>query len=210
MRQPVGIASSCLSIAFILCLLSASGLAEEPPSPLAKPSDSTGKETMKPGQDGVVANGAYEYWAKFPIGTSTTQEEEITLYDGKQIHRTIVTNLVSRTNEQLKLSYAVTEKTTSFVDVPATLPATAVARVDTNSMTQGQEAISVQDQSVSSEWVRAVSLVDDMTTERTVWTSRDVPGGVVKETVIKKKGNEIVSSSTLKLVSFENPPTKAR
>ena len=70
-------------------------------------------------------------------------------------------------------------------------------------VTEGAEEIDVKGKKVSSEWVQAVTSNGDEVTTEKVWTARDIPGGLVKRTMTRKKGDTVTSVSVLELVEYK-------
>ena len=63
----------------------------------------------------------------------------------------------------------------------------------------------VQGKKVTAHWVEAVTKAGDEITTRKVWSAREIPGGVVKETIVRKKGDQLLSDSVLEIVRIKVP-----
>jgi hypothetical protein len=68
------------------------------------------------------------------------------------------------------------------------------------SVTEGKEVVDVDGKQVEAEWVEATATNGDETVVEKVWTVQNVPGGIVKQTIVKKKAGKVVSQSSLGLV----------
>ena len=61
--------------------------------------------------------------------------------------------------------------------------------------------VDVKGKMVETEWVEATATNGDETVVEKVWTAQDVPGGIVKQTITKKKAGKVASQSALELVT---------
>lgn len=78
------------------------------------------------------------------------------------------------------------------------------------SVTEGKEVLDVNGKQAEAEWVEATSTNGDETVVEKVWTVQDVPGGIVKQTVVKKKAGKIVSQSSQSLVKVAATAASAK
>lgn len=170
----------------------------------------------KPKPDEMVNNPPYENWSQFPVGTTVAQKETIKLDDGSTVAIDIVSKLVSRTKEQVVVETTMGEAGAGKSDGVAgdsktisTFPAKVkMSKYDTpqtagTSVTEGTEAVAVQGKSASAEWTDVVTQKGNETTDIKVWTLKDVPGGIVRRTMVTKKDGQVTSSSTLELVEVK-------
>jgi hypothetical protein len=58
---------------------------------------------------------------------------------------------------------------------------------------------------VTAHWVQAVTRNGDETATRKVWSAREVPGGTVRETMVRKRGDQVLSDSLLEVVRIKVP-----
>ena len=61
---------------------------------------------------------------------------------------------------------------------------------------------------VEAEWVESSATNGDETVVEKMWTVQDVPGGMVRQTVTRKKGGKVSSQSALEVVQFTARPEK--
>ena len=73
------------------------------------------------------------------------------------------------------------------------------------SFTEGEEEVAVRGKKVTAHWVEAVTKNGDEVATRKVWSAREVPGGTVKETMVRKKGDQVLSDSVLEVVRIKVP-----
>ena len=166
----------------------------------------------KPNPDEVVNNPPFAHWSSFPTGTTVTQRETVSLPDGSKVQEMSTSKLVEKSKDKVVVETIITtsgdavkETTTSVASYP---PKVKMREVDTPageiaSVTEGKEEVDFKGKKVTSEWVEAVSRSgDDVTTEK-VWTVRDVPGGLIKQTIVHKRGDKIVSESIREVVEVK-------
>lgn len=174
-------------------------------------------ESPKPGD--IVNNPPYAHWAQFAVGTSVTAKEVVTLGDGSVVADVVTSKLISKSKDRLTVETVVTagdaskgagavEQTKTLTDFPAKVkfehthsPAAAGY-----SVTEGKELVDVKGKQVEAEWVEATATNGDETVVEKVWTAQSIPGGIVKQTVSKKKGGKVSSQSALELVEFAAKP----
>jgi hypothetical protein len=173
-----------------------------------------GAAEPKPQPNEMVNNPPYANWSAFKPGTSVTQREVVTLADGTKFEQTITSKLVSRDKNKAVVETTMTEAGASSgstgmaesTKTVTTYPAKVkMSQVDTPAdasvaVTEGVEEVEVKGKKVDSEWVQAVTHDGDEVVTEKMWTARDVPGGLVRRTVTRKKGDTVVSDSTLELV----------
>lgn len=170
-------------------------------------------EPTKPTDE--VNNPAYAQWSQFAVGASVTQSELVELADGTTVEVSITSKLLSKSQDQVSVETTVeragagakaglVEKTVTTTVYPAkTQLGSADSPEAAYSVTEGTELVDVQGKQVEAEWVEATSTDAGVTTVDKVWTVRDVPGGIVKQTLTRKQGDKKLSSSTRKLVSYQ-------
>jgi len=182
---------------------------------LAVPS-ALGAGEPKPKPDEIVNNPPYAHWSAFKPGTSVTQHEVVRLPNGIKLEENITSTLVTREKDKVVVETTLTDagvagesevaESTKTID---TYPAKVkMSEVDTPAeasvaVTEGVEEVDVKGQKVSTEWVQAVTRSGDEVTTEKVWTARDIPGGIVRRTITRKKGDTVVSDSVLELVQFK-------
>ncbi len=168
-------------------------------------------EGPKPGD--LVNNPPYAHWAQFAVGTSVTVKEVVTLADGGVAEAVVTSTLVAKDKDKLTVETVAVagagashggaaEETKTVTDYPAKVKferAHSPAGVG-YSVTEGKEVVDVKGKALETEWVEATSSNGDETVVEKIWTAKDVPGGIVKQTVTRKKGGKVASQSTLAVV----------
>jgi hypothetical protein len=165
----------------------------------------------KPGD--MINNPPYSAWAQFKVGASSTVKDTVTLPDGSTVESTISSRLVAKSKDGVKVetvnTLAVTgtqdhEKasTVSFYPAVINFEATQSPPAAGYNVAEGKETLEINGKKVETEWVEDTSSNCDESTVEKAWTAREVPGGMVKRTMIQKKGTESVTTATV-LVSYE-------
>jgi len=170
----------------------------------------------KPKPDEMVNNPPYAHWSAFKPGTTVTQREVVTLADGKTMEQVITAKLVKREKDKVVVETTMTEAgggaKTGMIESTKTVetfPAKVkMSQVDTPAevgvkVTEGVEDVDVKGKTVSTEWVEATTQNGDEAVIEKIWTARDVPGGIVKRTITRKKGDTVTSTSQLDVVQYK-------
>jgi hypothetical protein len=168
----------------------------------------------KPGD--IVINPEYAQWADFAVGTSVTQKEVVTLADGTIVESLMTAKLVSKNEHELKVETTVAavdaakrvdaaDETKTFKTYPAKLKFEDIQTPESDgySVTAGKEVLDVKGKRIEAEWVEASATNSDGSVTEKDWYTADVPGGLVKQTVTKKKGAQVTSQSMLELVDVK-------
>ncbi|HTF33714.1 MAG TPA: hypothetical protein VK714_08440 [Myxococcota bacterium] len=171
----------------------------------------------KPGD--VVTNPAYSQWAHFAVGTSVTQKEAVTLADGTIVESLMTAKLVSKNKHKLTVETTVAafdaakrvgaaDETKTLTTYPAKVKFEDIHTPESGgySVTVGKEAVDVKGKMIDAEWVEASTTNSDGTVTEKDWYAVDIPGGLVKQTVTKKKGTQVTSQSTLEVVDLKAKP----
>jgi hypothetical protein len=173
---------------------------------------STSAQPGKPGPDAMVNNPPFANWAQFKPGTTVVQKEVVSLPDGRKLEQMITYKLVQKSKERVLVESTVRDKiagTTESTRTVNSYPATVkMSEVSTNvgpdaSVTEGKEEMTVKGRKVAVEWVEAVTRSDDEVWTEKMWTAREVPGGIVKQTLVHKRGDKVVSESVLEMMDFK-------
>jgi|GEM_PF-2467952 len=168
----------------------------------------------KPGD--IVTNPAYAHWAPFAVGTSVTQKEAVTLADGTIVESLQTAKLVSKSKHKLTIETTVVavdaakrsgaaDETRTLTTYPAKVKFEDIHTADSGgySVTAGKEVLDVKGKMIEAEWVEASTTNNDGSITEKDWYAVDIPGGLVKQTVTKKKGSQVTSQSTLELVDVK-------
>ena len=182
------------------------------PSAPAKPATSP-----KPGD--IVTNPAYAHWAHFAVGTSITHKEAVTLADGTLVESLMTAKLVSKSKHKLTVETTVVavdaakrsgaaDEVKTLTTYPARVKFEDIHTADSGgySVTQGKEVVDVKGKMTEVEWVEASTTNHDGSVTEKDWYSIDIPGALVKQTVTKKKGDQVASQSTLEVVDIKAKP----
>ncbi len=161
----------------------------------------------------MVNNPPYAHWVQFAVGTSVTVKEVVTLADGSLAETVVTSKLIAKNKDELTVETVAVgaagsthggaaEETKTVTDYPAKVKfERAHSPVSASySVTEGKEVVDVKGKQVEAEWVEASATNGDETVVEKVWTAQDVPGGIVKQTITKKKGGKVASQSTLSVV----------
>lgn len=182
-----------ISLIFVVAL-SAAAVAAEP-----KPAD-------------MVNNPPFANWSAFDVGTTVTRKEVVEIADGSKVEVTQTSKLVEKTKDAVVVETtfvgsgagaAETSKTvTSF---PAKVKRSDVDTPDggNTSVTEGKEQVDLKGKKVDTEWVEATTKSGDLTVVQKVWTAKDVPGGIVRQTFERTYDGRRISASSLDIVAID-------
>jgi len=173
----------------------------------------------KPKPGDMVDNPPYVHWSQFAVGTSVKTKEVVTLANGSVEEVVTTAKLVAKAKDHVTVETVVTggeaakqtdalEQTKTVTDFPAKVKfeRTHTPPEAGYSVTEGKEVVEVKGKMVETEWVEATATNGDETVVEKVWTAQDVPGGIVKQTITKKKGDKVKSQSALDLVEIAAKP----
>ena len=190
-----------LTFAAVLSALLAAGIA------------SAGAQTT-PRPEEVVNNPAYAHWARFKRGTTVVKRETVTLSDGRKVTHDITARLAEKSPDKVVVETTQTPTMDTMVSSKrtfTTFPAKVkmerahTPRHTLDGFTEGEEEIALQGKKVTAHWVEAVTKAGDEVTTRKVWSAWEIPGGVVKETIVRKRGDQVLSDSVLEIVRIKVP-----
>src|SRR5262245_18374936 len=169
-------------------------------------------QSARPGPDEMVDNPPFANWAQFKSGTIVTQKEVVSMPDGRKLEQLITYKLVHMNKERVVVESTVKDTTAGATESTRTLntyPARVKMRdVSTEtgpdvSVTEGKEELTVKGRKLAVEWVLAVTRSgDDVWTEK-MWTAREIPGGIVKQALVHKRGDKLVTESVLEMIDFK-------
>jgi hypothetical protein len=178
-----------------------------------KPADAQAVAPPKAGD--MVNNPPYAHWSQFKPGATVTVKEVDTQADGSVAEIVITSKLISKSKTQVKVETVVTlagaggsssagERTQTLEEYPAKVryeqsqsPSTAGY-----SVTEGKESIQVKGKPVETEWVESTLTNGDEITVEKIWTTNNVPGGIVKQTMTRTHGTQVTKTST-ELVDYK-------
>jgi len=176
--------------------------------------------TPKPGD--MVENPPYALWSPFAVGTSITTKELVTFSDGSVAAPSVTSKLVSKSKDKVTVETVVTadaaskragvaEQTKTLSDYPAKVKFEdlGTAAQANASVTEGKELVKVKGKEFEAAWVETTATKGGETIVEKVWTAAEIPGGMVKKTTTRKKGAEVLSTSTVELVEYAAKPETA-
>jgi hypothetical protein len=173
-----------------------------------------GSAQTPPRPDELVNNPAFAHWASFKRGTTVIQKQTVRLSDGRTIEHDIRVRLAEKTKDKVVIETSQTptmdgmvSSTRTFTTFPAKVRMERVQtpRASLDSFAEGEEPLTVASKTVTAHWVEAVTKAGDEVTTRKVWSAREIPGGVVKETIVRKKGDQVLSDSILQAIQIKTP-----
>ena len=165
---------------------------------------------VEPKPDETVNNPPHAYWAHFHPGTTVTQKETVTLTDGTKIETTALLKLVEADKQRVVVETRVPadgqdSDSTTVTDVYAA----TVKRSEVDSpasvakKTEGKEEVEVKGHKMETEWVESTIEEGSDTWIEKVWTAHEFPGGLVKETLVHKRGDKVQSKSAVEIVDYK-------
>jgi len=173
---------------------------------------SVGAQSARPGPDEMIDNPPFANWAQFKPGTIVMQKEVVSMPDGRKLEQLITYKLVQKNKERVVVESTVkdtmagaTESTRTVNTYPAKVKMRDVSPETGSdaSVTEGKEEMTVKGRKLAVEWVEAViKSGDDVWTEKT-WTAREIPDGIVKRTVVHKRGDKLVTESVLEMTDVK-------
>ena len=162
-----------------------------------------------PKPDEMVNNPPFANWSMFEPGTTVSQQETVTLADGSKVQLTKTLKLVSKSKDQVVVESTVKQSGGGAVESETTATAypAKVKRKDVDTpddasatVTEGKETVDFKGKKIEAEWVEATVKEGESSWTEKIWTAKDVPGGIVKQTLTEKKGGKVVSESLLEVV----------
>jgi hypothetical protein len=171
-------------------------------------------------EEEMVKNPPYTHWSAFKPGTTVTQREKVTFaagsdeaeyHAGGRVHDSTYKLLeVTPKHVVVQLTLfehgagSVTEHAPVKITFHATAPKGHVSggREAIEKFTEGEEEVKVIDKMVKAHFVDIIDIDGDETVERKIWESNEIPGGTVKEVMKTKKGNKVVTETTIHLTEF--------
>jgi hypothetical protein len=62
----------------------------------------------------------------------------------------------------------------------------------------------VKGKKIAAEWLEVVHKQGDEVWAEKRWTAREIPGGLIKRTLVRKRGDQVLSESVLEMVEFKH------
>ncbi len=135
----------------------------------------------------LVPNPEYEGWASFRVGATVRIESETSVEATKSVTRT-TTQLLEVASDRLVLESTVTtisggKELTAPVrkrEVPSKISKDDLPKPDPSNTKEGDEELDVGGRKVACHFVEVTRIVDGKKSVTKTWTSKEVPGGLVK------------------------------
>ena len=172
--------------------------------------------------DEMVTNPPFKHWSAFKVGATVTQKEKVRFakdldeadYYPNAVHEKDVTyTLLEVTPQKVVVQSTVTDYGVgSMIELASTkiiYPAevvkehVATSKSDIESFKEGDEDVKLLGKTIKCHWVDLMDKEGDESIQHKMWSSDEVPGGIVKDVKITKKGDKIVSESEIEVVSYE-------
>jgi hypothetical protein len=164
-----------------------------------------------PKPDDMVNTPPFQHWGAFNVGTRVTQKQVVSLPDGRKVEQVIVHRLVKNDPKHVVVETVVTDNSTAVAETTRTvttyLPMIRMGEVGLTSpdttLTEGKEEMTVKGTKTEAEWTATETRNGDDVWKEKTWTARDVPGGIIRDTLVHEQGGKVVSDSVLELVDFK-------
>ncbi|HKE11699.1 MAG TPA: hypothetical protein VKE73_09015 [Myxococcota bacterium] len=199
-------------LALLAFAVAGSALAQQTPA-----GNQPSKPATPPKPGDMVTNPAYSHWAAFAVGTSITQKEAVQLADGTILESLMTSKLVKKDKDKLTVETTVVaadaakrsgaaDESKTLSTYPAKVRYEDIHNPDSGgySVTEGKEVVDVKGKPVEAAWIEASTTNSDGSVTEKDWYAIDIPGGLVKQTVTKKKGSQVTSQSTLEVVEIKS------
>jgi len=181
-----------------------------------------GLNAQEGGKD-EVANPIYKHWSAFKVGATVTRREKIKFpadsYEG-QLHpdHTLVKDttikLLEVTPKKVVVELTEAEHGRGFIRENAAIKLTYFAHVKKGQGTpkesfakhkQEDVEVKIKDKTYTATLVDTMHKHGDTTRPQQIWLTDQVPGGILKDIKTQKKGDQLVSESTLEVLSYKIP-----
>ena len=164
-----------------------------------------------PKPDEMVNTPPFQHWGSFKVGTRVTQKQVVTLPDGRKVEQVIVQKLLQKNPKRVVVETVVTDNSKDIAETTRTVTTyspmirmdeVAVTSPDA-SLTEGKEEVLVKGKKMAAEWVEAVTKSGDDVWKEKTWTAQNMPGGIIRQTLVHERGGKVVSESVLEVVDFK-------
>jgi hypothetical protein len=172
--------------------------------------------------DEMVANPRYKGWADFKPGATITHKEKTRFPEGSPQgkyfpegfeERDVTYKLVSVSPEKVVVETVVTdyELLSQVQSAPTrTIYPAKVKKASWEAarehlrVKEGKEDIEVLGKKHNSEWYETTRMTaDGETVTRRRWIAAELPGGIVKEVTVTKKGDQVIAETTSTTVAHD-------
>jgi hypothetical protein len=164
-----------------------------------------------PKPDDMVNTPPFHHWGAFDVGTRVTQKQVVSLPDGRKVEEVIVHRLLKNDPKHVVVETVVTDNSKDVGETTRTVttysPTIRMSEVSMTSpdttLTEGKEDMTVKGKKIETEWTATETRNGDDVWKEKTWTARDIPGGIIRETLVHEQGGKVVSDSVLELVDFK-------
>ena len=161
--------------------------------------------------DDMVNMPPFQHWGAFNVGTKVTQKQVVSLPDGRKLEQVIVQRLLKNDPKHVVVETVVTDNSGDVRETTRTVttysPTIRMGDVGVTSpdttLTEGKEEMTVKGKKTEAEWTATETRDGDDVWKEKTWTARDIPGGIIRETLVHEQGGKVVSDSVLELVDFK-------
>jgi hypothetical protein len=182
-----------------------------------------GLSAQEGGKDETFENPVYKHWSAFKVGATVTRREKVKFaadsYEG-QLHpeHTLVKDttikLIEVTPKKVVVELIESEHGRGFVRENAPIKLTYFAHIKKGLGTpkesfakhkQEDVEVKIKTKTYKATLVDTTHKQGDMVRTQQIWLTDEVPGGILKDIKTQKKGDQLVSESTLEIVSYNVP-----
>jgi len=175
------------------------------------------------GKEGAADNPIYKHWSAFKPGATVTRREKIKfapdshegqLYPGNTLVKDTTLKLLEVTPKRAVVQLTEAEHGRGYVREAAPIKLIYFARVKKGLGTRKESfarhkeedvEVTVRGKTYKATLVDTTHRQGDMTRSQKIWLSDEIPGGILKDVKIQKKGDHTVSESTLEVLTFSAP-----
>lgn len=173
--------------------------------------------------DEMIPNPVYKHWANFKIGASVTRREKVKfsadspegqIYHERTLVKDIVYKLIETTPEKAVVEVIDVEHGRGYVQESAPFKITYFAKIKKGLGTPKDAFDQHKQEDVDVEWngknykatmVATSHKVGGITRSQKIWLSDEIPGGIIKDIKTQKKGDDLISESTLEVIKLHIP-----
>ncbi len=170
-----------------------------------------------------VENPIFKHWAAFKVGASVTRREKIKfpadsqegqLYPDHTLVKDTTIKLIEVTPKKVVVELTEAEHGRGFVRENAPIKLIYFAHIKKGLGTpkegfakhkEEDVEVKIKNKTYKATLVDTTHKHGDMTRSQQIWLSDEVPGGILKDVRLQKKGEQVVSESSLEILSYNAP-----
>lgn len=174
------------------------------------------------GKEEMVDNPIFKHWSAFKVGASVTRREKIKfpadsqegqMYADHTLVKDTTIKLVEVTAKKVVVELTEAEHGRGYIRENAPIKLIYFAHIkkglgNKESFAKHKEEdvdVKVKGKSYKATLVDTTHKHGDMMRSQQIWLTDEVPGGILKDVKTQKKGDQIVSESTLEILSYKTP-----